>query len=133
MTLDEMKADYDWREAFGYTGHVLRGSERTNRPMLCAGATCTDDPVGIDDVGEIVAYENGENDEADWIGVFRLLDGRWLFLAAWCDFTGWDCQAGGQGWVAEDFERLCQFAINDSAASRLGIDRATSTIAGEAR
>lgn len=43
-----------------------------------------------DDVAEIIAMAEGENDGAEWVGVFRLNDGRFAVLRAGCDYTGWE-------------------------------------------
>jgi len=75
---------YDWEEVFG---------EGT-------GGNCTQDVESLDgtpahsatraDVVEIIAAVNGVNDGEEWIGVFRLRDGRFLAAVAECDYTGWD-------------------------------------------
>lgn len=132
MSPAEFFQDYNWREAFGYVGEPdteARG-HTVHALSRAAGATCSINPITCDDVAEIIAASAGERDEHSWIGVFRIRDGRYLFVSAWCDYTGWDCQAGGSGWVADDFEGLCQFAIDDDSAERLGIDRATATVRG---
>lgn len=59
--------DYDWSEAFVYA-----------------------DGFGIKDVEHIEGSDEGENDEQSWIAYGRLKDGRWFYLTAWCDYTGWD-------------------------------------------
>lgn len=72
--------DYDWREVMKYA--------RTN----CAGvAALTGDTSGFEirDVAEVIARVDGENDGANWCGVFRLRDGRFAFVEAGCDYTGW--------------------------------------------
>lgn len=72
---------YDWKEAFTYAHGY-----------------------SISDVEEIIAMAEGENDGADWIIFGKLKDGRWFTLSAGCDYTGWDCQAGGSGeaWATEN-------------------------------
>lgn len=66
MTIQEMRDSFDWREAFKYS-----------------------DGFNMDDVAEIIASENGENDGASWVAVFALSDGRYAYLEAGCDYTGW--------------------------------------------
>lgn len=41
----------------------------------------------------------GENDGDHWLCVGTLTDGRWFSLTAWCDYTGWGCQDGGEHYV----------------------------------
>lgn len=43
-----------------------------------------------EDVVYIVKAIEGENDGADWEMVGRLKDGRWFYIHAGCDYTGWD-------------------------------------------
>jgi len=84
ITMDTLKDDYDWEEVFG------EGS----------GGNCTQDIESLDgtptdtcprsDVAEILSAVNGENDGDEWIGVFRMRDGRYLAAVAGCDYTGWD-------------------------------------------
>lgn len=62
----ETLCDYDWREA-----HTYATWER-------------------EDVAEIIHLEVGENDEAAWIALFKLGNGKFAGLNAWCDYTGWD-------------------------------------------
>ena len=80
MQLD-LTDDYDFRSAF----------EVANRDGInvCHGATCDNSPFSVEDVELTVAYSEGENDGADWLWVGLLTDGRWAFVAAGCDYTGW--------------------------------------------
>ncbi len=68
-TLEEMRADndYDWREAFSYA-----------------------EGFAMDDVSDVLASSDGENDGPEWVATFRLNDGRYAGLKAGCDYTGWD-------------------------------------------
>ena len=67
------------------------------------------------------AKEDGENDGDEWIAVFRLKDGKFAYLEAGCDFTGWDCQAGGVSYTADSLEALCRNYIPEKGCSRLGM------------
>lgn len=71
---------YDWQEAFAYASPepVIAG-----RKMDCS-------PFTRDDVAAIHGIEEGENDGPSWIIYGLLDDGRWFFLEAGCDYTGWD-------------------------------------------
>jgi hypothetical protein len=111
MTTDEMRADSDWREAFAFaaTEHCRPTVQYTGS---CEGFT-------IDDVAEVIASAEGENDGAEWLAVLRLRDGRFAFLAAGCDYTGWDCQADGRTWFAATLDDLTRWALTDDARLRL--------------
>lgn len=83
--LDEMRESYDWQQVFNYAQKAYDiGPFGTQAP----GFT-------IDDVAEVIAHVEGENDEKDWQVVVELKDGRAAWISAGCDYTGWDCQASG--------------------------------------
>lgn len=56
---------YDWREAFKYA----------------------DSPIST--VTRIIAMSEGENDAEPWLLVCERTSGDFMFLSAWCDYTGW--------------------------------------------
>lgn len=68
--------------------------QRAGYPSLEGwGGAFSDDGAGVaslmEQVCEIIAAQEGENDGASWIGLFRLETGKYLGLTAWCDYTGW--------------------------------------------
>lgn len=97
---------YDWEQAF-----------QISRVMRCAGSTCEVTPLAPQDVDLIIGITEGENDGDAWRIAGQMKDGRWFYLNAWCDFTGWDCQAGGQAWVADSYDALLQFGVPDDDRS----------------
>jgi hypothetical protein len=107
MDLKQMREDCDWKEAFSYAGTIRTATG------------CPKDPFTIDDVSRILRFENGENDGPSWIMVGRLKDGRYFFLDAGCDYTGWDCQAGGDAQVADTLDNLIRYGMYESARDRL--------------
>jgi hypothetical protein len=111
MDLERFRTDGNWREAFEF------GRE----PEVVLGGHCSADPVLIDDVALILHAQEGTPDEESWLAVVRLRDGRCAFVDAWCDMTGWDCQAGGHVTVASEFETLRRFGIGERERIRLGI------------
>jgi hypothetical protein len=121
LTVEELNDDdaYDWREAFAYAGKDRGNGEGV--PMLCAGADCSAEPFGRADVATIIAAVDGENDGPEWLICGRLKDGRWFALSAGCDYTGWDCQAGGQAWVSDTKANLIAFGLSDEARRRLDL------------
>lgn len=78
-----------------------------------------------DDVAEEVHHWSSA-DEGGWDGesveiVARLNDGRWVYIEGSCDYTGWDCQAGAEGWFASSEAEL----LNDiplGARQRFGYE-----------
>ena len=109
-TIDEMRESYDWREAFAYAAD--HGEPTEGYAGSCEG-------FGFDDVAEVIASDDGENDGANWLAVLRLHDGRFAFLSAGCGYTGWDCQASGQTWFASSLDALMQWGLTDDARGRL--------------
>jgi hypothetical protein len=88
--------EYDWQEAPNY------GS------------------WNAEDVAEIIAMEEGEDDGENWLMVVRLEDGRFSFLSAGCDYTGWDCQAGGSSDEKGSLEELIRMGMGQEDRDRLG-------------
>lgn len=117
--------DSDWREAFGYAGEpgTEAGDKRHPERTICAeDAAVPLSPFTREDVAEIIGMAPGENDGPAWVIAGRLTDGRWFYLEAGCDYTGWDCQAGGTAVVSADRERLIRFGITPEERTRLGLE-----------
>lgn len=92
MTLEEFKSDYDWRTIF------MEGAYQ--EPNMKGGVDKAGNPTTrevrafvMSDITEVLAISEGANDVEEWLGLFRTIDGVYLFVAAGCDYTGWDCQA----------------------------------------
>jgi hypothetical protein len=101
ITVEQLQADYSWQEAFHYASFE------------------------ISDIAEIRNAIEGENDGDDWIIWGRLKDGRWFYLHAGCDYTGWDCQAGGDSSTASSEEELIRMGMDFGARQRFGIPQPT--------
>lgn len=107
MTPENMKNDYNWNEAFNFGGTVRTATN------------CSSAPFGLEDVEVVIAAEEGSNDEESWVAAGILKDGRYFFLDAWCDYTGWDCQAGGEGQVADTLKNLIRYGMDEKGRTRL--------------
>ncbi len=79
--------EYGWEEAFAEPGTNMAPQAPEAQPPNC-GVALT--PFTREDVAEIIALDGGEPDGNDWIGVFRLSDGRFATVEGGCDYTGWD-------------------------------------------
>lgn len=86
-TLEELRDDYDWAQVFAdeNAGNVSKDVRKAP-----PNSDVSDAPMTRNDVVEIIAAVNGDRDGPDWIGVFRLKDGRFLVASGGCDYTGWD-------------------------------------------
>lgn len=103
--------DSDWEEAFSIS----------HPPQPTEGYKGSLAPFSREDVAKVIAAEDGENDGDHWEGVFRLKDGRFVFVTAWCDYTGWGCRDGGQSWVAADLDSLIRWGLPEESRKRLGL------------
>ena len=119
ITTAEMRGDDDWKEAWAYGG-ARAYHDGPGSPTRCEGASCSEEPVSASDIVKVIAASEGENDERDWVAVVKLKDGRYAFVEAGCDYTGWDCWSQGQVWVSDSLENLWQFGVTQDARDRLG-------------
>jgi uncharacterized protein (TIGR02996 family) len=87
VELKNLADDYDWGEVFGEG----TGGNCSPKADACPpGAAIDLTPPRRADVVEVLAAINGENDGPDWIGLFRMNDGRIVVASGGCDYTGWD-------------------------------------------
>ena len=98
ILVKEYKQDYYWREAFQFA-----------------------DGFSIDDIETVFVDDEGHNDGEPWLSYGRLKDGRCYFLSAWCDYTGWDCQSGGDCALHTDRAFMERYQMSDRDRARLGI------------
>ena len=68
---DLCRESWDWEEA-------LKVANRDSKTDVREG-----------DLTEIIAVSEGENDGPDWLAVARHKDGRYVYVRAGCDYTGW--------------------------------------------
>lgn len=73
-------------------------------------------------LADVIAAKEGENDGANWLAVFRLENGRYAYLSAGCDYTGWDCSASGTLDYADTLQELCRLYMGEDERQRLGFD-----------
>lgn len=107
--------DYGWENAFG-EGCAEIMSPKAVLPCK----TINLEGINREGVKRIVKKIEGENEEASWTGIFELHDGRYITVCSWCDYTGWDCQAGGEIFVADREENAILFGLSESERERLG-------------
>lgn len=86
ISVEDMKADYDWCAAFSEAiGNGYRHYDEG-------------EPHPIQNVTHVYASDPGENDGADWIAIVGWggPEGAFAVMRAGCDYTGWDCRASGK-------------------------------------
>ncbi len=116
-------SDYDWKEAFAYAGpepDTCNNGSPDVRPTLPGSPVPLTHFTRID-VVKIIAQSEGEGDGPPWVIYGKLRDGRWFYLEAGCDYTGWDCQAGGSATVGKSRKEIERFGMTDEGRSRLGV------------
>lgn len=99
MTIEELCSSSDWQEAWKYAP----------------------DDVKREDVAVVVAAVEGCNDGDSWVGVFHLKDDRFLYLTAWCDYTGWGCREGGNSEVRATLDEVVRELCQEDDRKRLGL------------
>jgi hypothetical protein len=100
----------DWQEAFAYAD-----------PDKVIGTDVSRERFSIADVVSIHGMSEGENDGDEWVICGELRDGRHFVLRANCDYTGWDCQAGGDAEVAATRGEIIQFGCTEADRFRMGL------------
>jgi hypothetical protein len=111
-----LQSDGNWEYVFAYA----------DKPELVPGSNCDTSRFTRDDVSEIIALADGENDGDNWLIVVKLKDGRVGFVSAGCDYTGWGCQESGSSKVANTLEQMAILGLSqdDRAKLKLAIDGA---------
>lgn len=87
------------------------------------------DTFVLEDIAEIKAVWEGENDGDNWHWFLVLNDGRNVFLEGGCDYTGWDCQSWASHQFVDSVETLDQ--ILSKLDERVRISLQTQLIAGK--
>ena len=89
--LQHIQTDCDWEQAFAFSSgdRKITASGGLFPSDVSKGIEQPAEPFDREDVGKVYGMIDGEGDEADWIGVFLLKDGRFACLRAGCDYTGW--------------------------------------------
>lgn len=103
---------YDWKEAFRAASGPDSAKPGSSVPLT---------GFGVEDVASVFASSEGCNDEANWLIAGKLKDGRFFYLSAGCDYTGWDCQCWGRSWVANRKADLIKYGIPEDEQKRLGL------------
>lgn len=116
---------WDWIKAFECAGPTEYEWGADNTPDLRRAnpqdTTTSLAPFQRKDVALVHAFAEGEPDEASWLCLGKLNDGRWFLLRAGCDYTGWDCQSDGCVDVAPDLDTLLSYGASNDERERLGV------------
>ena len=86
--LDQLDDD-NWEAVFAEPGNCSMGNCDDSVETVGDCAVSNAPPLR-ENVVRILAIEEGVKDEAPWVGLFELNDGRFLAATGSCDYTGWD-------------------------------------------
>lgn len=81
--------DYDWEQVFGYATPTICEAKHNHGPEATITSTVSVAGFTREDVQTIIGIEDGANEGPNWVGLFQLKDGRFAFITAGCDYTGW--------------------------------------------
>ena len=62
---------------------------------MCSSDLFPSHDITLEDVAYVLAYLQGENDGPDFHWIIAMKDHTYAYVSGGCDYTGWDCQAGG--------------------------------------
>jgi hypothetical protein len=122
----DMLNEYDWEHVFAFASGEHAGN---SSPPACPEWVEGDVHKGVadaasrEDVVEVIAWATEPEEpegyvDQDWWIVAKLKDGRYLYITAGCDTTGWGCQDGGRSYCATSLPRLLM-AITPEERTRL--------------
>ncbi len=119
--IDIFLDNYDWRETFAFAGDPEGHENPPDVNIVNGDEQCSNNLFSRKDVVIIYGARAGENDEEEWLIWGRIQDGRFFYIEAGCDYTGWDCQSGGRCWVASTKEKLIKFGMGPKAGRVFGL------------
>ncbi len=109
--MDKRLDNEDWYHIFEHYSkptHVLTRTERKNI-------------YSRDDIDEVLYLVDGWNDGDAWIGVFKMVDGKYMNIRAYCDYTGWGCQEGGSSDYGDTIDHVIHFGLTLEERGILGL------------
>lgn len=104
-------ADWDWEHIF----------DHYTNPTHVRTKTARGESYKRTDVAKVVAAEDGANDGPEWVGLFKMRDGKWLAVRAGCDYTGWGCVESGSSDYADTKADAIAFGLTEEERTRLGL------------
>lgn len=71
------------------------------------------DGFDLSQIKTLLACIPGANDEYSWHWVVSLEDGRYAYIQASCDYTGWDCQSSADYTITTTAEKEASLTDDD--------------------
>ena len=75
----------------------------------------------LEDIEEVYGSQAGDNDGPSWIAYGKLKNGKYFYVTAGCDYTGWGWQEDGSSSLADTKEDIEKFHLTEDDRQRLGI------------
>lgn len=102
---------------------AIQNSDNWKNAFLHANLNSHKNPrIDLEDVEVVLASSNGDGMDHDWIGVFILKSGQFLYIEAGYDadehFPAWDATSGGDMIVSDGLEEIID-QMGDSSRARL--------------
>lgn len=66
-----------------------------------------------ENITEVLAVWEGENDVEDWRWVVALDTGKFAFIQGGCDYTGWDCQSWASSAIVDTPQEAAKLATGE--------------------
>lgn len=107
-------------------GDLQYALEATNEIHAATGSTASAERFTHEDVAEVIAWWATSPDgygSIDLLTVVRVKDGRFAFIDAWADTTGWGCQDGAVIRTATTLEELAVHGMTSEQCELLGVNR----------
>lgn len=99
----------------GYYDNINDCKNRGIDRDLCECLECNaQDGFTVEDIKQVLAVWEGENDGDDWRWIFTLNNGRFVFLQGGCDYTGWDCQSSANSVIVDTIAEVFEQARDNS-------------------
>lgn len=86
---------------------------------LVAAFEYNDHDWPLDEIEQVLAVWEGENDGDNWRWVVKRSNGEFWFIDGGCDYTGWDCQSWLSMVQMGSLDDLVQFEDNETVVANL--------------
>lgn len=111
LDLFDTEDNFEWVGAKEYkkSFEELSSMVKKNKPF-------TNDSLNfvLTNIDDIYFYQNGVHDEEDWY-LFGKMENVWFFMAASCDYTGFDCRGSIRFYFSEEPYSLIKFGMTDQS------------------
>jgi hypothetical protein len=110
-----------WSVLFPGGGEDISGSVYSGTFSVLDGSQVED--ITHQRITHVEAYDvlDGDYAETDIVALAELSDGSWATVMAYCDTTGWDCQADAQWKWAPTRELAISQGLDREARRRLNV------------